>query len=235
MPKTPRTRKYSKRYTPYKRKVNKYGFSGSGNIPRNISRTNARYNIASDTRMVEYSTINLPNAGDLTFSKEFKLSDLPQSTDYSLYDQYRIRAIKVELCTNWHQTTYFDPRDPPPGGSPVGSTDPFLYTCLDYDDAGTPASKNLVLDRSTVRFHGCFNRMTKVVRWLKPQVAKQVYQSALLTGYGSETAPWLDVKNSPGVPHYGLKGCVANLSSNIGGSAKLIIVATFYMDFKYTS
>lgn len=234
MPKTKRSRRYSKRYSPYKRKQ-KFAFSGAGNIPRSISVTNARFNIARDTRVVEYGTINLPTSGDSTFSKEFKLSDLPNSTDYSLYDQYRITAIKIEICTNYGNTTYFDSETPPGVGTVVPASRPWLYTCLDYDDAGVPASKSFVLDRSTCRFHGCLDRYGKVVRWLKPQVAAQIYKSAVATGYGGRTSPWLDVDSSADVPHYGLKGVVTNLSANPSSQNKLILVATFYLEFKFSS
>lgn len=223
-------RKYSRRYNPYKKgNYGKFKFSGSGTVPRNINVTNANRNIARDTRMVEYSTINLPNAGDATFGQAFKLDDLPGYTDYNLYDQYRINAIKIEFMTNYGNTTYID------GAITNDANQPFLYTALDYDDAAAPANKNVVLQRSTARFHGRIAQKTKVVRWLKPCVAQNFFQTALTTGYGARSAPWLDVKNAPSVPHYGLKGCVTSLSNNIGNDSKLVIVATFYLEFKFSS
>ena len=79
-----------------------------------------------------------------------------------------------------------------------------VFTVVDKDDDGTPASINELLQYPNVK---TTNTMRDHARMLKPKFASGAYISgispSLTLGFG-ERSGWLDCENSS-VPHYGIK------------------------------
>lgn len=211
------------RYTVYGR----YKSAGSGSVPRSIGRAAMR-NTTALTRMCEYEQVDIGVAGDILGAKKFMLSDLPDVAEFSLFDQFRINAIKIEFTITSAPATTEVESAGAPALTHTGS--PFFYTAIDTDDATVPSSKNAVLQYDSCRFHGNLNcNMSKVVRWLKPQVATTYYKG-ITAGYGARTSPWIDVQGSSAVEHYGIKWALTSLTAMT--NTKLVMVATFYLEFR---
>jgi len=116
----------------------------------------------------------------------FKLSDFATYTSYTaLFDQYRIDQIELWLEPMNDSTT---------------TVTTGLVSCIDLDDASTPASIGECSQRP-----GALAGTTLTGRYHKwrPHVAVAEYSGAF-TSFGNEPSGWID-SNSPAVQHYGVK------------------------------
>lgn len=158
-----------------------------------------------------------------TVAQIFKLSDLPNYTDFTnLYDQYRIVGIKVQVVNNmpanatvWNSTL----------GTPASYFPGTVVTCIDLDDGNTP-TVNEVLEHESALVHG---NGRKYSREFIPAIAQSAYQGAF-TGYTSRQNQWID-SNSPGVEHYGFKLGVKNAGTPPTG-AFLQLFYTYIIEFR---
>jgi len=123
----------------------------------------------------------------------------------SLFDEY-----KIDLLEAWVDPSLIN-------SSTVGST--LYHTCVDLDDANTPANAADVAARQ-----GVVTSLTGTGHYHKwrPYVANALYSGAF-TSYGSEPSPWIDCA-SPGVQHFGLKG-VTNAADGVARAMNLTIRA----------
>lgn len=103
---------------------------------------------------------------------------------------------------------------------------PPLYTAVDYDDNGTPASMAVVLNYGNVKFHTpCTDRMISVA--FKPHASDGMYNGTNFTNYGNVASPWIDAASSD-VLHFGVK--VGMPSYNTISSLQVLIAQT--VEFK---
>jgi len=122
----------------------------------------------------------------------FTLDSLPNYTALSIWDQYRIDAIRIA----------FVPQNNAIGlvtNSTASLVD--LYCVLDYDDANNLGSTSAALkyDNVIVAAPG-----ESLERTFRPRIAKAAYQSAGFTGYVNEESTWLDTAYHA-IQHYGVK------------------------------
>jgi len=179
-----------------------------------IGNQNYFWRAISDSGTLVQSTL-----ADAAISLFFTLSATPGSSDFiACFDQYRLRAVSVEFMpmitsTMAASTAVYLPR---------------LYTCIDYDDAGT-------LTRSAIQqYDTCVVSPpgTGVVRTLVPRMAVAAY-SGSFTSYANVSDMWLDAA-SPSVQHFGVK---AVLESGPSGQTILqtyLITATSFWEFRAT-
>lgn len=119
----------------------------------------------------------------------FALSQITNYTDFTLtFDQYRFAAIEIRFMPYWNHQL------------PSANTQGRLFTCIDYDDANTPASANAIRD-----YPSCVvtQPWESVTRTFVPHTAEAAY-SGTFTSFSNKENSWID-SASPGVQHFGLK------------------------------
>lgn len=182
------------------------------------------FNISRCTRHVEISNLDIKTGGSFFGALSFKLSDLPDYSEFSVFDEYRIKAVKVYFTTGQNVSyTYWNTT----GATADSKGMPMLLTCIDNDDAVVP-TYNAVLEHNTCRFHG--NMATTRIRSCQPKVATEVYQ-AVTSGYTPKANQWINTASS-GVPHYGIKFALFNAPQVTSGN--LFIHACYYLEFRKT-
>lgn len=149
---------------------------------------------------------------DTLFSRKFSLSDLANYTEFtSLYDQYKIKAIKFTLLP---RVTEAD----------VAQAVPTVSTCIDLDDNTAPSSIDDMVQYQNFR-------MTRGnvahTRYWKPAVSSMAWNSGVGTAYTVSKNLWIDVGSS-GIPYFGIKGCIQQSAAVQTFDLKV----DFYMAFK---
>lgn len=125
---------------------------------------------------------------DSNFGKQFVLNDVPNVGEFtSLYDQYRILAVKVKLI-------------PRASEADVSQQLPNIGSVIDYDDQTALTAINDYTQYQNFKM----TRGNKIhSRYIKPRIAAEVFGGGVTTGF-MPTKGWLDVAY-PAVPHYGMK------------------------------
>lgn len=160
-------------------------------------------------------------------SFSFALADLPNVAEYTgLFDQYKLTGISLKII----------PRASQFQGAASGTVNAIGYnpviTALDFDDAATPSSKEVLMQYGSCKFTGS-NRIHK--RYFKPKILQPAWVNAISSGYASERAKWIDIANT-NVAHYGLKWWVdaPALGASSESSISFNVMATYYFMMKNT-
>lgn len=170
-----------KKYSSYKPSINQHHY---------------RYRISA-------GTVGIANGANSNYNGiNFKLNEIPNYTELtSLYDEYRIDKVTVELIPRASQLT--TPAAAPAAGNvnqTFSNIQPML-TVIDFDDSTPPGSRADLLQYSTLKVS---RYGEKITRTFVPHVATPVYRTGVSSGYGSKGKQWIDCANDD-VPHYGLK------------------------------
>jgi len=153
--------------------------------------------------------------------KTFTLDSLPNYTDFTnLYDEYRIKAVKVYFVPKQNSNTQ--------GASAAYSEVPTLVSAIDYDDATAPTTVAKMMEYDTTRIHGCADK--SYTRIFKPNVSLAAYSGAF-TSYAQREDQWLD-SDSAGVKHYGLKYALLNAYAGGNNVWSCNVYATLYIEFR---
>ena len=148
--------------------------------------------IHSFRKAVDKSALTSSTSVDTLGSYAFKLTDLPEYASYTtIFDQYRITKIELMFVGVNQQAL----------SAATLQRSPPIYTAIDYDDNGTPASIATVLNYANVRIHGPGSKFT--IAW-RPHVASGFYNGTNFSNYGNLTSPWIDAASSD-VLHFGVK------------------------------
>lgn len=142
-----------------------------------------------------------------------QLSQVPNFGEFtSLFDMYRINGVRWRIS-------------PRANSAEVGSNQGLikLFTAIDYDDITTPSLPDMLQYESLK----VSQSDKEHVRYVKPRIANQVYQTGVGTGYGS-TRGWIDCQNTT-VAHYGLKYLLQQLPA---GNQSFDVQVTYYLSFK---
>lgn len=158
----------------------------------------------------------------------FQLTDMPNVTEYgALYDQYKITGIALRVIP---KTSQFQ-------GGTSGSTAVIGYgqvvTCIDFDDAANPTSKDELLQYQNAKV-----TRSSVLhkRFIKPRILDTIWVNSLSSGYQAVIPGWVDMANS-NLPHYGIKLWVDAPATAGGTSSSSIsydVYATYYFKCKNT-
>lgn len=145
-------------------------------------------------------------------SKVFTLNDLPQSSEFTnLYDQYQIKAIKIQLIPRFTEVS---------NTSSQGN----MWSILDQDDATPPPNIDTVLQYQNVKR----TRMNQIhTRYFKPRVAKEVFSSGITSTYSPSKNVWVDMA-APGTEHYAIKFWFDSRATNV----VFDIQTTYYLAMK---
>lgn len=128
----------------------------------------------------------------------FKLNSIPGYSELtSLFDQYRIKSIRVTWRPQFNTA---------PMTANADALCPTLITVPDYNDATLLTTRAQYLQYEGVRSELLDHPITRTF-WPRPSMA--VYNNMITTGYAApDTAPWIDT-TSPGAEHYAVKWALA--------------------------
>jgi len=163
-------------------------------------------------RNVDFGSISADGFGtETTGALNFSLIDVPGYTDFTnLYDAYKIVAVKVIFIPTSDNTT-----------TTISSSNynNRLFTCLDYNDSGVPATINTVRE-----YHNCKVTGNNVIhkRFIYPKLE-------LDTSHQFGANPWTDI-NSSSVNYFGLKYAFEQPTND--ATLRYRIEAVYYMKFK---
>lgn len=122
----------------------------------------------------------------------FQLSSVPNYTEFtSLFDQFRIRMVKVQFMF----------MNQPVSTNNIADQGLF-YTLLDFDDNTPPTSESEMIQYQNCRVRRPYGTITRLIR---PRYLSQTYETTLAAGYtlGKRSA-WIDCQDAD-TYHFGLK------------------------------
>lgn len=145
-----------------------------------------------------------------------QLNQVEQWGDFAqLFDRYKISGVKLKFI-------------PLTNSSEVGNAVPMIAYAIDLDDASVPSSYAELNQKYNVHK----KRLDKPCSiYIKPRVASSIY-SGLTSGYAVGKPMYIDC-NDPGVPHYGLKYWIRDMS--LGSTTTNTVVrieTTYYLSLK---
>lgn len=189
-------------------------------------------NVHHFVRKCRIGTITIDNAsgGYAAFSYQVQLNNLPNSSEFTaLYDQYRMNYVKYHFVIRGFSTGTLEYIN-----SQVGA--PMAIAAVDRDDATAPSADQAGMDsireyRYSKATAFTPERRTFTMAW-KPSVLSEMYRSPT-SAYSPVYNKWIDCQ-TPGVPHYGLKGVfqiplgIANISADFD----IDVFATYYFSMK---
>lgn len=150
----------------------------------------------------------------------FKLSSVVDSSDFTnLYDKYKILGVKVRIMWQCNQASV--------SGTSVL---PVISYSVDHDDNTVPSSLYAITTKATSKVK-VLGQNNYVDIYIRPRVAGQLYNTALLSGYSTVKAPWINSTYND-VPHYGLKFWINNMYMATGINNQIEIQPTYYLACK---
>lgn len=191
---------------------------------RIMKRTRARLamNVHRFKRKVVLGNIQAYNNGS-TFNAaaafSFKLSDLPQYTDFTnLFDQYKLTGVKLDFIpfadnVSWEVAS---------NGASVAAPGGPLLISVDQDDATIPASASEMLSRQNVKVVPVGRRHQM---FLRPKYGDIANTTTLAPATG-----FIDC-DTPNTPHYGVK-CWMAAPNVVNTNFTYQVWATYYVTLK---
>lgn len=161
--------------------------------------------------------LNLQGGGGPQFYVwQFKLNDLPGISELiSLYDQYKINAVKVQFIpqSNIHA---FD-----------GETIPFFMSVIDYDDSTNLGGINDAYEYESLKTTNAFQYHS---RYLKPRFMNLGTNTAGVNVPINARRGWISTAQSS-IVHRGVKS-VIDTSSDIDVDMWFRVKTTYYLSFR---
>lgn len=159
--------------------------------------------------------IQVTTAGAVTDEYFYRLTQVPQNAEFtSLYEQYSIKLVKVELI-------------PRPTSSEMGQSGaPQVHSVIDFNDSNPLTGLQDYLQYETYKSTRGLQIHKRV---FKPMVAATVYNGAIASGYSNPNRSiWVDT-TSPAVQHYGLKIYISPIDSGSEISMFYDVKTTYYL------
>lgn len=179
---------------------------------------------------VTQTAINYITAGaggsDTVANIGFRLQDVPGYTDYAMYDQFRIAAVKLNLIPLGNVSSFTGTT----GTIPAGNYAVRTFSAYDPNADGSGVSSVSQVQEYQNCKWSPYNRIHK--RYVKPKIMLEDTQVASLGVNLSGKQPWLQNNaGGQGLIHYGIP--LACDATGIGIGYKLYkIECTYYMQFK---
>lgn len=151
------------------------------------------------------------------FALNFQLNNLVNASEFtSLYDQYCIKAIKIEFIPRCTEAT---PNNP----NLIGN----LWSVIDRDDSAAPASVDTLLQYQNLKR----TQHTQVhTRYFVPSIRDTIYNTGTTMTYAEKKNQWIDA-GTPDAEHYGIKIWSDGLPTG-APAISYDIVTKFYLAFK---
>lgn len=184
----------------------------------------------SNNGMLSVATGSSQTTYYVAYSMGFCGVDLPKMTIYQTeWERYRIRGVALKLIPV-NQTSDVASNSTSQSNGSLGG---FIHSVVDYTDYGKITNSDNGIDDIRNRITYKCQRFNKTWRrYIRPQVAYQVYSGGVGAGYTASKAPWLST-NEIDQEHYGVK----LLFEFVNPSAFLHYMnykmqATYYVEFK---
>jgi len=195
--------------------------------------TNKTYYYKRQQRQAIQRTVAAATA---TFASiAFSLDQMPNYTEFTqLYDQYKIRKVKVEWVNQRSVNTdsyTFSIVDPTTGIVTGGTSTrifPEIWTVIDRDDTAPPTTLGEMLEYQSLRVT---KGATRHKRILRPKFAVPVFRGALSADGYMPRSGWIDC-SYPDVPHYGIKDAYVNPDNNDAAVFSGEQIITYYVAFR---
>lgn len=143
----------------------------------------------------------------------FSLADCQQYATFdALFDQYRLKKVVFKIVPLQNVV------------DALNVSTEGLASVIDYDGSG-PTTYTAATTYQTFKETQPMRRHTRV---LYPKMLRQVYQSALSTGYEVTTGRFLDTLQ-PDIPHYGVTVIFPGGTST---NQKWKVICKYYLEFK---
>lgn len=163
----------------------------------------------------------------------FSLDMLPGVAEFtSLFDQYKINAVKIQFIPGTTQTTN-SVLDPNPTSSNItGAAMCYnrFHSVIDYDDTTLLGSEAAALEYGSLKSSRGDRGHT---RYLKPKVVQDIFRTGGATGKRPIGNQWIDCNNTD-VPHYGLKVWMDAPDSPTNIAITYNVYVTMYFQCKNT-
>lgn len=204
----------------YKKLPNKFVFKRAGQeqtIMNTGPGTVALTNTGITGWALSSTTADANNLYQFGGAFQAQLDQCQAYTDFvSLFDRYKISGVKVKFIPLTTQAT-------------VSSAVPMIAYAIDLDDASVPSSYAEINQKYNVHK----KRLDKPCSiFIKPRIAQAIY-SGLTSGYAiGQKNTYIDCNDS-GVPFYGLKYWIRDVS--LGGTTTNTVVrieTTYYLSLK---
>lgn len=158
------------------------------------------------------------------FSMAFSLQDLAQVAALTgIFDQYRFDKVELKFVP---QSTGINVMNTAAPNDNV----PSLFVVLDFDDATAPASLAAVQQYDNVQ--SCQYGQGLMVT-LEPSETPAVYASGAFSGYSVRKAGWQDCASTT-IGHYGVKGCITELTVASTSEVFWNVHAKYFVSFRNT-
>jgi len=162
-------------------------------------------------------TFSLAQVGLYVAASTLATPAIPNAAEFvNLFDQYRIKRVKIEFFFSQNQSNVLT--------API----PCLHICNDYNSGTTSFSKSDLMqhpDMKTIQLKEGY----PIVHYVYPHVRQDVLTTSGVTSTSAANyiAPWID-STSNNVEHLGVRIFLDNLGRTSGGD-----VGTLYMKFSY--
>lgn len=216
----PIRRIYARRPTrkPRRRSVATGRFLRRPRVTRSLAIQNAPHYFK---RRFNKGTLTLNNLAEVFQAYTFKLSDLPNYTEFTnLFDRYRICKVAVHLIPQWTNSDL----------NPVTTTErvnPAIYSVVDTTEDAAPTSLNEMYEYSNCKITRG-GRIHK--RYFTPSVLTSAFESGASTAYIPKFKQWLTT-DDPATPHYCMK-IAADKTSTSSNNFTIRVMMTYYLQCK---
>jgi len=139
----------------------------------------------------------------------------------ALFDQIMLDKVIVKFQYG------MDPASQPPV-SFTASQSPLLYHCIDYNDAGVPATLETVMQYGNQKSGILAAELGPIVRVVRPKYAQVLFNGGAGTTYAAKRG---FVNALSDVPHYGMKGFM--LCNSASGGLTSIGVVSLQIQYFY--
>lgn len=151
------------------------------------------------------------------WSHTFSLNNVLGTTDFTnLFDRYKITGVKYKIMFQCNTAAV--------QGSQVL---PILHYVKDEDDNNIPSSLNDINQKQLCKVK-VMGATTMISYFIKPKVAKDIYQSAIATSYAVEKAPYINSTYAT-TPHYGLKAWMNQVYAVAANNTAVTIEPVYYI------
>lgn len=155
----------------------------------------------------------------------FMLQSILENSDIqAMYDRYKIVGVKLKFLYQHNNASNNNT------GNNVAL--PLMSYSFDGDDDQIPSTYGQLAVKQYTK-QKILNGNYFSSLYLKPRITKEVYRTALTTGYTSERACWLDCANN-NIAHFGLKLWFNNWCPGATVLHQLTIQPTYYLALKDT-
>lgn len=219
----------------FKRVCQPFGFRGSTlSGTSGVNLVNVSTTVGNE--QLSISTVGLSPfcEGGVSFggALKFQLGHLANVSEItSLFDNYRIRAVKIDIMATFNSGESYINSAPGVSQTSTVGIIPTMHYTIDHDDATAPTNVVMVMENSYAKSKR-MDRPFSIV--IKPRAQQMIGTTAGASAVGGilPSSTWID-NAATNVNHYGLKFWVENWPvTSVVNTAAVQFICTYYLDAK---